>query len=52
MTPPLNAAERGIIDEVIMPSESRQRLMQALRLLLPEAVTGPPTLPPVRALVP
>lgn len=51
VTPARNAAERGILDDVIQPSETRERLVQSLSLLLPEVVAGPATLPSIQSLV-
>jgi acetyl-CoA carboxylase carboxyltransferase component len=34
VTPPYYAADVGIIDEVIAPAETRQRMIDALRFLL------------------
>lgn len=38
---PYNAAERGYIDDVIMPSETRQRICAALDLLKHKQAAGP-----------
>jgi len=35
VTHPFLAAEAGIIDEVILPEESRERMIAALRLHIP-----------------
>jgi propionyl-CoA carboxylase beta chain len=39
---PYRAAERGFIDEIIEPSETRPKLIRALRLLENKRDTNPP----------
>jgi propionyl-CoA carboxylase beta chain len=39
---PYMAAERGLIDDVITPSETRPRLCRALALLRTKRVSNPP----------
>lgn len=41
MLTPYRAAERGLIDEVILPSETRTRVMKNLRLLMSKKVPWP-----------
>jgi acetyl-CoA carboxylase carboxyltransferase component len=39
---PYMAAERGLIDDVILPSQTRPRLCRALALLRTKRVSNPP----------
>jgi propionyl-CoA carboxylase beta chain len=39
---PFKAAERGYIDDIIMPSETRAKLIKALRILAAKKDTNPP----------
>jgi propionyl-CoA carboxylase beta chain len=38
---PYRAAERGFIDEVIIPEETRQKLIQAFKMLDNKVVNNP-----------